>query len=165
MDKYIIDAFEFCRLSEQRKETTAVAELPRLSVESHGAVGSVSWELHGGLGPHARPQLSLSVAAGVQLICQRCLQPFEFELESSAHLVLAKDEESADQLDELLVDEEVDVIVGSSALNVVDLIEDEVLLALPISPRHDVCGSGLSMASDDKSTLSPFAVLKNLKKN
>jgi uncharacterized protein len=61
-------------------------------------------------------------------------------------LILAKNEENADEIDALLDDDEVDVVVGSKAFDVNDLIEDEALLAIPQSPKHAVCPD-VSLAS------------------
>ena len=54
-----------------------------------------------------------------------------------------------------------DAIEASQEMVVGSLIEDEVLLALPISPRHDVCGT--PRMKDLQQETSPFAVLRNLK--
>ena len=50
-----------------------------------------------------------------------------------------------------------------AAARVQDLIEDEVLLALPYAPRHDeaICGGG--DVQDGLKKPSPFAVLQGLK--
>ncbi|MFD2272254.1 YceD family protein [Undibacterium arcticum] len=84
-------------------------------------------------------QLTLAVSGTVQLMCQRCLTPFAHEIAAESVLMLAKDEERADEMDELLDDDTIDVIVASKTLNVPDLVEDEALLALPFSPKHEVC--------------------------
>jgi uncharacterized protein len=77
--------------------------------------------------------------------------------------MLAKDEASADALEDKLEDEEVEVVVGSKTMDMLALIEDEALLALPVSPRHEVCPdqSALEALKADKPE-SPFSVLKNL---
>ena len=46
-------------------------------------------------------------------------------------------EEEADEFP--LDDDEVEVIVGSRQFDLVDLIEEELLLSLPLVPKHDVC--------------------------
>ena len=63
--------------------------------------------------------------------------------------------------EEELEDDSFDAIEASNEMQVGSLIEDEVLLALPLSPRHDVCG--LPRMKDDRQDASPFAVLRNLK--
>jgi uncharacterized protein len=166
MSDFVIDAFEFCRLKEQREGEAAVAELPRLAEESVGQFGSMRWSLQGGSDRLGHPQLNLSVLGTVQLMCQRCLTPFVFNIVSESVLVLANDEPSADAIEAQLDDDAVEVIVGSRTFNIADLIEDEVLLAIPGSPKHEVCPDKLMPDASESAEkkVSPFAVLKNLKR-
>ncbi|GIZ51054.1 YceD family protein [Noviherbaspirillum aridicola] len=166
MNDLLIDAFEFCRLKERREGGLAVADLPRLAQESVDGEGSIRWVLQGGTGKHGHPRLELSVTADVKLICQRCLSAFTFDIDSSSVLVLAPDEKSADEIDAQLEDEDVEVIVGSHSFDVRQVIEDEALLAIPLSPRHETCTAGPAVvnAPPVPEKESPFAVLKNLKK-
>jgi uncharacterized protein len=164
MNASVIDAFEFCRRKEYLEGENAVADLPRLAEESVDRFGTIRWSLQGGSNSLGHPEMTLSVSGSVKLLCQRCLAPFEFDIESGSTLILAKDEGSADEIEALLADESIEVIVGSKACNVTDLVEDEVLLAIPLSPKHDVCPDQLvSAALQDVTPASPFAVLKNLK--
>ena len=64
--------------------------------------------------------------------------------------------------DDDLADDSADAIAAEKALAVLPLIEDEVLLALPIAPRHEKCESPSANASAHGS--SPFAALVALKK-
>lgn len=165
MDAFVIDAFEFCRLKESRAGEIAVADLPRLADESVDGSGLLSWSLRGGDDRRGHPQLVLSVSGSIQLMCQRCLTPFAFGISSESVLILAQDESGADELEALLADESVEVIVGSRTFNIVELIEDDALLTIPLSPKHEICpGQSVSEAPRDAGKVSPFAVLKNLKK-
>jgi uncharacterized protein len=164
MSAYVIDAFEFCRVKERRDGELKVAELLRLAEESVDQSGIVRWTLKGGSNMHGHPQLNLSVTGSVKLMCQRCLTPFEFMIESDSVLVLAPDEGSADEIDALLADEEVEVIVGSRTFDIRQLIEDEALLTIPLSPKHETCPDQLVLGpAKEVEKVSPFAVLKNLK--
>jgi uncharacterized protein len=82
-----------------------------------------------------------------------------------------------------LDDDEADVIVGSRQFDLVDLIEEELLLSLPLVPKHEVCPavheslvSGVSgpteeadeeseEAGDEGKRPNPFAALEALKKD
>jgi uncharacterized protein len=167
MNAFVIDAFEFCRLKERRDGETAVADLPRLADESVDKFGTLRWSLQGGSDSLGHPQMALSVSGSVKLLCQRCLTPFEFGIASESVLVLANDEASADAIDALLDDDAIEVIVGSRTFNIADLIEDEVLLAIPASPKHEVCPDKLlpDTPGEAEKKVSPFAVLKNLKRH
>ena len=163
MNAYIIDAFEFCRQKERREGTLAVADLPRLVEDCADESGEVRWTLQGGIGEHGYPQWVLEVNATVQLMCQRCLTPFAFDLASHSTLILARDDQKADELEVSLEDDSVDVIVGSKAFNIFELIEDEALLALPLAPKHLHCqDAALPLLASDEKEL-PFSGLKGFK--
>jgi uncharacterized protein len=166
MNAFVIDAFEFSRLKERREGEVAVADLPRLAEESVEKIGAIRWALQGGSDRLGHPQLNLSVSGSVQLMCQRCLKPFAFDIASDSVLVLANDEPGADAIDALLDDDAIEVIVGSKAFDIAALIEDEVLLAIPPSPKHEVCPDKLVPDTPEPvvEKVSPFAVLKNLKR-
>jgi uncharacterized protein len=106
--------------------------------------------------------LSMTVQGEVRLICQRCLTPFAQSIDSQSRLVLAADEAQAEHIEERLDDESIDVIVGSATMDLLVLVEDEALLSLPLSPRHEVCPEGAQLTVDNKLE-SPFAILKKLK--
>ena len=76
---------------------------------------------------------------------------------------MASDEEEAGATEESLDDDSVDVIVGSTALDLLQLVEDEVLLSIPLSPRHPQCPDGGPAPVPEKPD-SPFAVLHAVKK-
>ena len=164
MSPFVIDAFEFSRLKEQREGERAVAEFGRLTEEIADTSGTMQWSLQGGTHATGVPLLQLTVRGTVQLMCQRCLTPYAFHVDTESVLALAKSEEAADELESILDDEEIDVIVGSKSLNIIDLVEDDALLAIPLSPKHDVCpdqvGQGSEAPVEVKKT-SPFEVLKN----
>ncbi|MBC7413737.1 MAG: DUF177 domain-containing protein [Herminiimonas sp.] len=159
-----IDAFDFGRLKERRDGDLPVSQLPRLMKECVDGEGSLRWALRGGTHESGYPELNLQVSGAVNLICQRCLKPFSFEVASESILVLAHDEAQADQIEAMLEDDDMDVIVGSKALDMVALIEDEALLAIPQAPKHTQCPAALVVAEEAvASNPSPFAMLKNLK--
>ena len=70
----------------------------------------------------------------ITLRCQRCLGELKHKLDLSTVLRLAKNEHELARLDE---DESVDCILAAGDTDVLTLIEDEILLSLPSSPRHN----------------------------
>jgi uncharacterized protein len=165
MNASVIDAFEFCRLKERREGNFVVTNMHRLAEDTLDKSGTIHWSLQGGSNCLEHPTLKLSVSGTVQLMCQRCLKPFSFDIDSESTLVLAEDEESVDAIDALVADDTVDVIAGSKSLNIAQLIEDEALLALPLSPKHSVCPDQAKKdISESERKTSPFAILKSVKK-
>lgn len=162
MAAMIVDSFEFCRLGEQASGTTPVADFPRLLADLSGDSGELRWRFEGGRHSIGLPQITMTVEGEVSLMCQRCLTPYVHPVSSVTVLVLAKDEEDADGVEERLDDESIDVIVGSASLDLLQLVEDEALLSLPLSPRHEQCPGAVPKGPADKLE-SPFSVLKGLK--
>jgi uncharacterized protein len=166
MHPLVIDAFEFCRLNRTEQGGNPVASLSRLATDAASDQGAIRWSLAGDVDEMGHSRLKLSMSGSVQLVCQRCLTPLTLTLASESMLILAKDEAAADRIEELLDDEDVDVIVVSKQLNVTELVEDEALLAIPSSPRHEVCPQQAMSeipAQADKGP-SPFDALKDLKR-
>jgi len=117
-----------------------------------------------------RPRLLLKVQARLQLTCQRCLQTmlfsadeqamFEVGLASRADSGSGDTGEQADleQPEELLVEDDFDLAA---------LIEDQLILAVPYVPRHELCETGAPTSSDETDTekVSPFHILGGLKRH
>jgi uncharacterized protein len=137
--------------------------MPRLAADCADKSGEIRWSIQGGATKEAYPSMTVSVAGTVQLVCQRCLAPYGYEVDSSTVLVLGRDDEEADQIEEILDDESIDVIVGSKTCDIRDLLEDEALLALPQAPKHEVCPDTNLLDALKSDKVSPFAGLKNLK--
>jgi uncharacterized protein len=163
MSAFVIDAFEFCRNHGVREGVTPVAEMLRLGADCADSTGEIRWKIEGGETRQGYPSMTLSVAGTVRLVCQRCLAPYSYEIDSSTMLVLGRDDADADQIEEILDDESIDVIVGSNCCDIRDLLEDEALLALPQAPKHDACPDNKLLDALKSEKVSPFAGLKNLK--
>ena len=122
-------------------------------------------------GGDATPQvwLNLSAQVLVALTCQRCLGPAEVPVEFARAFRFVASEEQAELEDEAC---EEDVLVISRAFNLFELIEDELLMAMPIAPMHEVCPVPVQLQvadpdfeSDEEEKPNPFAVLQQLKRN
>lgn len=112
----------------------ALAALPRLTALLGAAAGEVIVALSAGCDAQGVRFVQGRLCAEVEWTCQRCLGPLRLPLDATVNLGLACDEAAADRLpdeyDPLLVQESGDITVA-------DLIEDELLLALPQIPRHE----------------------------
>ncbi|MFA5493387.1 MAG: YceD family protein [Porticoccaceae bacterium] len=104
-----------------------------------------------------------SVALEVSLECQRCLKPVAKTLAGELHLGIVGDEEQAQNLPKRLEP----WIVASETTDLFDLVEDELLLALPIVAFHDrgECEghSSYSTGQIEDSAENPFGILAQLK--
>ncbi|RYE68492.1 MAG: DUF177 domain-containing protein [Oxalobacteraceae bacterium] len=163
MSAFVIDAFEFCRSKGYREGVTPVAQMTRLAADCADPSGEITWSIQGGQTKQGYPAMTLAVEGKVNLVCQRCLGPFAYHIDSSTMLVLGKDDADADEIEEVLDDESIDVIVGSHEADLRQLLEDEALLALPQAPKHEVCPDTKLIDSLKSDKVSPFAALKSLK--
>ncbi len=164
MTVLVIDPFEFSRRQESREGSLPISGLTRLTQEVADTAGVLTWQVQGQADVSETPRLILCVTGQLQLACQRCLMPMAFTLDTRSTLVLAKDDAEADHLEEVLEDQDVDVVIATPSMDLVELIEDDVLLALPYSQRHATCPvhpDAVQMKNERPD--SPFKVLKNLK--
>jgi uncharacterized protein len=136
------------------------------------AVGDeIAWSARGeqraARGVPGQNWLHLRAQATLRLECQRCLQPVETELALDRWFHFVPGEDAAAQLD---ADSEDDVLALTRALDLRELVEDELLLALPLVPRHPVCPAPLLAPSDAEHDAAmpdrpnPFAALAALKR-
>lgn len=120
----------------------------------------------------AAPQLwlHLQAQADVPQVCQRCLSPYPQPVEVDRWFRFVADEATALAEDDA---SEEDVLVLDPRFNLHQLLEDELLLALPLVPMHEVCPEPVRMSAGDLGDASadasaaerpnPFAALAALK--
>ena len=173
------------RQPDPRKLDVAAAAANALSLEGRwplagfsrlidGAAqdGDVQWSARAQLravpGGESETWLHLAARARIWRDCQRCLQPVALDLDVARGLRFVADEATAEALD---AESEDDVLATPRWLDLHELIEDELLLALPIVPMHDPCPVSLPMSVGDLGedaqageAPKPFAVLAGLKR-
>jgi uncharacterized protein len=157
-----IDSLHFARAEQSLRGSLPFASFRRLDDVLFDPDGQLAYELRGGSDARRRPQLELTVRGTPHLQCQRCLGRLEYALELRSVLVVIA---PGAALDEDLNDPDApDVIEASSELDVAALIEDEVLLSLPLSPRHPegVCASRDPVGTGED-LRSPFLRLAGLR--
>ena len=136
-----LDTLHFAQSGGNLEGVFRADELPRLRDNLTSDDVAVQYRISGGL-EAGRPVLRLDVSASVWLTCQRCLELYPERLELHSVLPIARNEselarwESEDPL--------VDALVAEPRLDVAALVEDEILLSLPVVPRHPEgeCGAG-----------------------
>ena len=155
-----IDSLDFARRGGELSGEVPVAELPRMADTLADSAGIISYVLRGLVGQDEKPYLILTLDGACNLRCQRCLNalPYPINLVSRLRLVSEGETDGAD-----IEDDEADSIPAEKHLDVLSLIEEELLLSLPIAPKHgsgecEIAVEGLSRSNN------PFAVLAGLKK-
>lgn len=164
------DPFEFARREDELEGSLPLNAFSRLDARpgqgaeeetlSYRVAGQRKVDVLG----NERLFLQLAVRGAVRLECQRCLEDVACEVDSDTRLLLVPEgkELPEDDLAEDLGDADFDPIHAERNLDVLALIEDELLLALPIVPVHEECSVPGGDRHDDEA--SPFAVLGKLKR-
>jgi uncharacterized protein len=136
-----IDTSEFARRGATLSARQSPADFPRLRELLAGDEGEIAWSLDGERRP--RPEggsdlfMRLGLSGEVWLECTRCLQPVSARIDEQRLFKLALTETQAEREDAQADD--YDVLAGSPRFDVLELVEDEAMMALPIAPRHDDC--------------------------
>jgi uncharacterized protein len=114
------------------------------------------------------------IEAQLRLVCQRCLEPFDYPLHSTPQLLLLCPGERPDLMES--GDAPADTLMVEQPVSLSGLIEDELLLAMPMIPMHagTTCpapptrSAAVKLATPAKKKagqkLNPFLVLEKLKR-
>lgn len=154
----LIDGLEFAAAGEQLRGTWPVKEFPRLRDALYDDQGAIAYDLRGVRDLLGRPGLELRVTGTLRVACRRCLEAVEVRLDEVSRLWLARSQAEIDA--QPVAADGPDGVVASREMAVRDLVEDELLLALPYAPRHEECAAHEGAASGMQQ--SPFADLRGL---
>ena len=173
-DPFRLDVAAFAKAAGELAGSWPLTGLDRLAEAAVAEAlppegGDVRWSARGELRPMRGGENQvwqhLQAATRVPLECQRCLKAVEVPLAVERSFLFVHGEDAAAQLD---TDSEDDVLALTRALDLRELVEDELLLALPIVPRHEVCPVPLVAAHEADEPLAekpnPFAALAALKR-
>ncbi len=171
-----IDTDAFTRAGERLEGTLRPGDCSRLRELLADDRGELRWTLRGER--RRRPEggsdglLELTLAGALQLPCVRCLEPVETAMDETRQYRLALTEAQAERDD--LESEDVDVITGGQNFDVLALVEDEAIMALPLAPSHAACGLPVDLPDAGPAAEvapetpaerpNPFAVLERLKR-
>ncbi|MFN0038013.1 MAG: YceD family protein [Burkholderiales bacterium] len=149
---------KFAKESGELKGSIAVAELPRLHDLVLETGGCLEFGLHGQVDGNGKPGLRVSVAGPLMLTCHRCLGPMDFRIDATRMFELVPvGTPLADVTEEPL---DVEQVHADPKMDVCTLVEDEVILALPMVIAHPEQNcTPLIKVLPEISKASPFYVL------
>ncbi len=174
-----LDARAFAQAGARLETETPLSRFARLREEAAGEApvqGEVHWAVAGEMrssgpaGAPSAPWMRLVAHTALPLTCQRCLGPVETPLAVDRWFRFVADEATAEAEDD---DCEEDLLALEPRPNVFDVLEDELLMALPLVPMHEACpvpvvsrAGDLAADGDGASPARPhlFAALERLKK-
>jgi uncharacterized protein len=164
-----LDVRQFARDQATLNGQSSLNDFERLREDAFGlgpadlAALSVTWQARGIWheirGGAAQTRLHLQAAVDLPLQCQRCLEPVQERLSVDREFLFVVDEATAMKVDD---GSELDVLAASKTFNLLELIEDELLMALPLVAMHDQCTPPLPLMPDGPR--NPFEALKGLKR-
>lgn len=164
-----IDTLEFARSGGSLEAEQPAGDFPRLLELLAAPEGQIRWRLDGQRRP--RPEggadsfLRLQIAGTVSLECIRCLKPVQAQFGDERLFKIAATEAQAEREDAQTDD--YDALVASHRFDVLELVEDEAILALPIAPRHADCELPAEVGTRPERELAerpnPFAALAGLR--
>ncbi|MDQ3025602.1 MAG: YceD family protein [Pseudomonadota bacterium] len=154
------------RLSEKPqvfKGTFSPSELDRLEDSLANGEGELHYTVTARLDPLRRRVVSCTIEGFVFLTCQSSLDAFRFAISVDDRLVLVGAESELPAVEE--EDETEDYLVVEESLDIRDVVEDAVLLALPMVPRKPGLDEQAAKGGEVVRKESPFAALASLKKD
>lgn len=172
-DPHRLDVRRFAEEGAELGATGDVGAFARLAGETVAAkpAPTIEWHARGEmLNPrHVQPEvwLHLQAEGTLPLVCQRCLNPVHLPVAVDRSFRFVADEATAAAEDD---DSEEDLLALSRSFDLLELLEDELLMELPVAPRHETCPEPVKMSVQDPdfeaagpARENPFAVLGRLK--
>lgn len=164
-----VEPFRWAEQGRQLRGPVSIAELRRLAPLLRSPEGEVDVQLQFGIDEQRIPYVQGHVTGGLEVTCQRCLGSLVLPVNLEFCLGLVKSESEGDRL----VDGYEPLIVENGSISIAAVIEDELVLALPIIARHpesEACGvqvpfeRGLWQGDDEAPAerVNPFSVLGKL---
>lgn len=165
-----IDPRKFAQQGIHVDGSIALKELSRLSELLFSQEGSVNAKLEFGIGEQRILNVKGSIEANVENICQRCLGAVSVPVSCEISLAILWKEEDAERLPKRFDP----WIIGEGITDIYQIIEDELLLSLPIVSYHEEeCVPNAYFSAGEKETsqliekaavdTNPFQVLEQLK--
>ena len=165
-----IDPWHFAEIGKELSGQVRITNLPRLKEILMDQEGETEFLLGFHKGENKRVHILGYVKAELKLECQRCLEPVSCSIASEVDVVVVEGYDEA----KLLPDEQEPLLAGDKRIRLAEIIEEELLLALPQVPMHqeNECKAAYENfdGSEEQKGVelgetkpNPFAVLKDLK--
>lgn len=161
-DDYLIHPDRISEEPHRWEGTFMPPDLERLEESLAGPDGELRYRITAVLDAGRRKVVSCIIEGFVFLTCQASLEAFRHDISIADRLVLVDTEAQLPGIAEESDAE--DYLVADEPLDIRDLVEDAVLLALPMVPRKPGMGEAAGGSGEDAGRDSPFAALAGLKR-
>jgi uncharacterized protein len=160
-----VDPLRFAQTGRELEGEISPGSMQRLQKLLSSDAGTVRVRLVFDLDDAGNPRVQGSISATLEMLCQRCMAPMPLSLETRVLLGIVTTEAQANALP----DEYEPLVVDSEEISLTELVEDELLLALPLSAMHEQ-GQCLNVdftehviSDEPQARENPFSVLASLK--
>lgn len=157
-----IPALDLVRSGAELVGSVDLAAMPRLAEALLDDTGQIAVELRFGTDDGVR-YVAGRIRGQLRLQCQRCLEPMDLAMDIDVRLGLVEGAQEAERLPEPYEP----LVMDDHEIALTQVVEDELLLALPIVPMHTDPGECRLIETDgapvETARENPFAVLAELK--
>lgn len=161
-DDFLIDPAQLSTKPTVWSGTFVPADLERLEDSLANGEGELRYRIVARLDSQRRKVVSCIIEGFVFLTCQVSLEAFRHEVAIADRLVLVDDESQLPSIEEESDAE--DYVMADKPLDIRDVVEDAVLLSLPMVPRKPGVGEARREGEQEPAKPSPFAALASLKR-
>lgn len=169
----LIDNTTFSKKNELIEGELSLQDLPRLDELMHSSnlsnptkinySGLIDYALRGKTDAAGQHILQLTVVCTLTTACQRCLNEMPLNLNLKFNYLIGEVSDTDVEAVEVDNSDDYDLQQANKAMDLIALIEDEIIMAMPIAPMHEEGCTELTTQSGEKP--NPFAVLKGLIKS
>ncbi len=157
-EDWVLDSRQFVVRHEVIDAVLPATLLERLAEEVAAAFPPVEVHVETVRSPRGLPGMRVRLDGAVQVQCQRCMLPVSVRLAPRVRFELVETESALDTDD----DDQWDAVLHSERFDMLHLLEDELLLALPFAPMHAACEPPANSEVGEK--VLPFAALASFKR-
>lgn len=133
-EQVVIDNLEFAASAGTLRGIITKENLSRIPELIEVAKDGIAYSLIGRCSADGKSILALTISGNLHLKCQRCLEELVHKLNINTTLEITGPRST--ETDEL--NEGLDQITAQPRMDALTLVEDEILLSLPFSPRHEI---------------------------
>lgn len=163
-----VDALKLCQQGAKISGVLPLGRLKRLSDQLYAADGDVKADLVFGVDDQSRKTIGGNLEVVLPVICQRCLDRLDIAVKPEISLALVWNDDQASHLPRSLDP----ILMDGEDLDLLEIVEEELLLALPLVAIHDdgLCQPPASLIEENidsevvvEKKENPFQVLATLK--
>jgi uncharacterized protein len=158
-----LDVFELAREGDSIEGELEAAALARLSGLLSPPMGRIRFRFQGRIDERGRSAADLHIEGHVGLRCDLCGAHLEWALDESDGFFFVDDEAHLGALPIAIEGDE--PLLADRHFDLQDLVEEQTILALPISPRHPACEHQARAAGSGQESNRPFEALAALKRS